>query len=88
MKQISWYRSIRFRIPAVIALVLLVPIVVFWHYSMELTRKNMLSQTSNLIYTNLYGASLLMDDVMEQGDQSGPRLSLSDLPIPAGRCRF
>ena len=66
MKQISWYRSIRFRIPAVIALVLLVPIVVFWHYSMELTRKNMLSQTSNLIYTNLYGASLLMDDVMEQ----------------------
>ncbi len=39
MKQISWYRSIRFRIPAVIALVLLVPIVVFWHYSMELTRK-------------------------------------------------
>ena len=53
MKQISWYRSIRFRIPAVIALVLLVPIVVFWHYSMELTRKNMLSQTSNLIYTNL-----------------------------------
>ena len=66
MKQISWYRSIRFRIPAVIALVLLVPIVVFWHHSMELTRKNMLSQTSNLIYTNLYGASLLMDDVMEQ----------------------
>lgn len=53
-------------IPAVIGLVLLVPIVVFWHYSMELTRKNMLSQTSNLIYTNLYGASLLMDDVMEQ----------------------
>ena len=39
MKQISWYRSIRFRIPAVIALVLLVPIVVFWHHSMELTRK-------------------------------------------------
>ena len=76
------------------ALVLLVPIVVFWHYSMELTRKNMLSQTSNLIYTNLYGASLLMDDVMEQVSDfsreisSGPRLSLSDLPIPAGRCRF
>ncbi len=67
MKQISWYRSIRFRIPAVIALVLLVPIVVFWHYSMELTRKNMLSQTSNLIYTNLYGASLLMDDVISTG---------------------
>lgn len=58
MKQISWYRSIRFRIPAVIALVLLVPIVVFWHYSMELTRKNMLSQTSNLIYTQpLWGLS-------------------------------
>lgn len=33
MKQISWYRSIRFRILAVIALVLLVPIVVFWHHS-------------------------------------------------------
>ena len=58
MKQISWYRSIRFRIPAVIALVLLVPIVVFWHYSMELTRKKYAeSNVKSDLYQPLWGLS-------------------------------
>lgn len=66
MDRVSWYNSIRFRIPAIIALITLIPMAAFWYYVSNLSRENLLAQTASFLYTNLYGTSLLMQDAMDQ----------------------
>lgn len=78
MHQVRWYHSIRFRLPAILALTIIIPILFFWWYFSSTSRENVLQSAVGSIYTNVYGSSLLMESTMS--DISGFSQSICDDP--------
>ena len=66
MNKVHWYRSIRFRIPAILVLIILIPTIAFWYYFSSVSRDNLIDGVTNSMYTSLYGSSLLLEEVRRE----------------------
>lgn len=65
MKKIPWYRSIGMRLPLIVAICCIVPVLVFSYYNQSQTRQKVMESAKSSIYTNLYGSSLILEQLME-----------------------
>ena len=65
MKKIPWYRSIGVKLPAIIALCCIVPVLIFSYYNQSQTRQKVMESAQSSIYTSLYGSSLILEQLME-----------------------
>lgn len=61
----TWYQSIQFKVSAIIVLIVLIPMVIFWQYFFSLSMRHTLEQSSSSMFTALYGASLTMQNMMD-----------------------
>ena len=75
IKTVAWYRRIGFRLFAVTALLVLLPMLIFWNYSLRSSRSAALAQYAERMHTSLYGASLMMESLMEEAGTLGREVS-------------
>jgi len=75
MNKIPWYKSIGIRLPLLIVLCCVIPVILFYAYSNHQTRQKVMESAASSVYTNLYGSSLLLEELM--GNVSSFATSLS-----------
>ena len=63
-RKIRWYRSLRFLLPVIIALCCIIPTIIFSYYTRFQLRERVLENARATIYTNLYGSSLLLEQLL------------------------
>lgn len=66
MEKQHWFESIRYRVPAIVGLTILIPMLAFLFYTYQSARENILENARHSLYTSLYGSSLLMESSMEE----------------------
>ena len=66
MEKQHWYESIRYRVPAIVGLTILIPTLAFSFFTSRSARENILENAKHSLYTSLYGSSLLMEASMEE----------------------
>lgn len=66
MEKQHWYESIRYRVPAIVGLTILIPMLAFSFFTFRSARENILENAKHSLYTSLYGSSLLMEASMEE----------------------
>ena len=87
----TWYQSIQFKVSAIIVLIVLIPMVIFWQYFFSLSMRHTLEQSSSSMFTALYGASLTMQNMMDVVSDFSRDISrdpeLLELEIGRASCR-
>ena len=83
MKNIVWYRRIGFRLFAVTMLLVLLPMFLFWNYSLRSSRHAEREQYAERMHTSLYGASLMMENLMNEVGSAGRQISRDDSLLEA-----
>ena len=66
MESVVWYRRISFRLFMVTALIAFLPMFLFWNYSLAASRDFLRVEHADSMYTSLYGASLMMQNLMDE----------------------
>ena len=77
MEKQHWYESIRYRVPAIVGLTILIPTLAFSFFTSRSARENILENAKHSLYTSLYGSSLLMEASMEEVRSFSRNLSQS-----------
>lgn len=66
MESVVWYRRISFRLFMVTALIVFLPMFLFWNYSLAASRDFLRVEHADRMHTSLYGASLMMQNLMDE----------------------
>lgn len=64
-RHIIWYQSVQFKVSAIIVLIVLIPMAIFWQYFFSLSKDHALQQMSDRMFTSLYGTSITMQNLMD-----------------------
>ena len=75
IKTVVWYRRTGFRLFAVTMLLILLPMLIFWNYTLDSSRRAVQAQYAERMRTGLYGTSLMMQSLMEEVGSLGREIS-------------
>lgn len=71
MMKIPWYQKIQIQIPMIVFLIILIPAAAFSSYDIRSSRRVQLENRQDSMQQRLYETSLLMQDVMQQIENTG-----------------
>ncbi len=65
-KTFRWYNSIRIKIPAIIILIIIIPVIIFWQYNSNNLTKNVMDNTEVIVESGLSNLSISIEYMLNK----------------------
>jgi len=65
-KTFRWYNSIRIKIPAIIILIIIIPVIIFWQYNSNNLKKNIMDNTEVIVESGLSNLSISIEYMLNK----------------------